>query len=116
MRNSLIPNLNLNLGDHDGAGHVDLLLGGQHGGASVGTQIPLSAIRQKDRKLFDRVFCGRGWRGAKLRLAEVALRATARFLNGAMPVRNRYLWASLREDDDESIQHGDSLDQSHDEG
>ena len=92
--------------DDDGAGYVNLLLGGQHGGASAGPQIPMSAIRPKDRKLFDRVFCGRGWRSAKLRLAEAALRATARFLNGAMPTRNRYLWASLREDDDVSIQHG----------
>ena len=102
--------------DDDGAGYVNLLLGGQHGGASAGPQTPMSAIRPKDRKLFDRVFCGRGWGRAKLRLAEAALRATARFLNGAMPARSRYLWASLREDDDESAQHGDSLGPSHDEG
>jgi len=44
------------------------------------------------------------------------MKATARFLNGAMPTRNRFPWASLRDDDDDSMQHGDSLDQSHDEG
>ena len=66
--------------------------------------------------IFNRVYGGRGWKSGTLRLAEVAMKATARFLNGAMPIRNRFLWASLREDDDDSIQHGDPLDQGHNEG
>ena len=103
--------------DEDGgAGHVNLLLGGQHGGASVGSQIPLSAIRPEDQELFNRVYRGQGWKSGKLRLAEVAMKATARFLHGAMPTRNRFLWASLFEDVAETDQSDDSLDQSRDEG
>jgi len=102
--------------EDDGAGHVNLLLGGQHGGASVGSQIPLSAIRPEDQELFNRVYRGQGWKSGKLRLAGAAMKATARFLHGAMPTRNRFLWASLFEDAAGPDQSDDPLDRSHDEG
>ena len=47
--------------DDAGAGHVDLLLGGQHGGATVGAQVSLSDMRPKGQELFNRVYGGQGW-------------------------------------------------------